>query len=407
MDDGNTIGERLKRARKERGITQEALAARAGVSVDLVSKLEQNRRTSARVWSLMALARALDVELSALTDGRDRLAFGEPDIGGGVLAVRDALLSPSLLPGFGGLDADDDGTPTPIADLEQTVAAGWDRYWVGDLAGVSALVPGLIADARLTHRSLGPQAAGPLAQAYELAASLMAQIGRGDLAAIAAERGIGVAALGDDELLWATIHGTYSWVMLRQGRLAEAETVAYDAARQIQPGFTDPATRLAAWGLLLMAAAGARVVAARSGQGSMVGHDAAEYLSMAGAAAERIGRRTPIYGTSFGAATVRMQTVYTHVGSGEPGAALEEAARVRPGDLRGISHCRHLLDVAQAQVDMRRPRTAAARLDEAERRAPAWFAQQTLARSLVADVRELETRVSPVTRRLVRAVGLD
>ncbi len=60
MSDG-TIGEQLKRLRGERGITQEQLAERAGVSSELVSKLEQGVRQSARLTSLTRLAQALDV----------------------------------------------------------------------------------------------------------------------------------------------------------------------------------------------------------------------------------------------------------------------------------------------------------------------------------------------------------
>jgi transcriptional regulator with XRE-family HTH domain len=44
-----TIGERLRQLRSERGLTQEGLADLASVSVDLVKKLEQGRRESARL----------------------------------------------------------------------------------------------------------------------------------------------------------------------------------------------------------------------------------------------------------------------------------------------------------------------------------------------------------------------
>jgi transcriptional regulator with XRE-family HTH domain len=49
-------------------MTQEELADRANVSCDLVAKLEQGRRHTARTTSLASLARALDVELSALVE---------------------------------------------------------------------------------------------------------------------------------------------------------------------------------------------------------------------------------------------------------------------------------------------------------------------------------------------------
>jgi transcriptional regulator with XRE-family HTH domain len=50
-------------------MTQEELADRAKVSRDLVAKLEQGQRHSARISSLASFARALDVELSALVGG--------------------------------------------------------------------------------------------------------------------------------------------------------------------------------------------------------------------------------------------------------------------------------------------------------------------------------------------------
>ena len=63
---GETIGYQLRRLRRLRRLTQEELADRANVSRDLVAKLEQGRRQTARITSLVSLACALDVELSAL-----------------------------------------------------------------------------------------------------------------------------------------------------------------------------------------------------------------------------------------------------------------------------------------------------------------------------------------------------
>src|SRR4051794_2060748 len=96
MHDGITIGDRLKSIREDHALTQEELAVRAGLSRDIIAKLEQNRRLTARLTTLVKLANALDVDLSHLTDRRDRMG-GERD-GGSVLALRDALLSPAFLP---------------------------------------------------------------------------------------------------------------------------------------------------------------------------------------------------------------------------------------------------------------------------------------------------------------------
>lgn len=399
MSEPSTIGQRLKRLRGERGLSQEALAELAGLSKDLVAKLEQGRRTSCRVTSLMKFAVALDVEVSDLTGKRERL--GAARDGGSVLAVRDAILSPSLLPsmpGMPGLDPDDAGEPTPLADLHTAITAAHDRYWSGDFGPLLATVAGLISEARLTHREVGPRVAGALAQTYQLAASLMIQLGRYDLATIAAERGIAAAAEGDDVIQWAAVHATYAWALLRQARLEESEALAVRVAEQIEPSWRAPAEHLVVWGNLLLNALAPRVVA---------GRDPAEYLGLVAGAAARLGQRVEAYQTSLGPTTVAMQTAYAYAVLRQPSRVLAAAGQVRAEDLSRISYARHLLDVAQAHVDARQPRAAEARLDEARSLAPVWFRQQSLARTLVGAVREIQTRLSPRTRRLVEAVGLD
>lgn len=71
--DVSSIGERLKRVRRERAMTQEDLAAASGVSRDLIAKLEQGRRQTARVSTLSRLAYGLDCEIGELVDKRERL----------------------------------------------------------------------------------------------------------------------------------------------------------------------------------------------------------------------------------------------------------------------------------------------------------------------------------------------
>jgi transcriptional regulator with XRE-family HTH domain len=57
---------RLAQLRHEHGWTQELLAGRAGVSTELVKKLEQGAKRSARLSTLSALARALNVPVGVL-----------------------------------------------------------------------------------------------------------------------------------------------------------------------------------------------------------------------------------------------------------------------------------------------------------------------------------------------------
>lgn len=387
-DDRTTIGVRLRELRREKAMTQEELAERAGVSRDLIAKLEQGSRQSARLASLTSIANALDIPLSELTGSRPQLD-GERD-GASVLALRNALLSPDMLPG---MEPGEDGEPSPLATVDASVRAAVRTYWKGDFAPLTALLPQLIGEARLTAAAGGPAAAGPLAHAYELAACLMLHLGKDDLAAIAAERAIATAHSGDDELRWATLHGTYTWVLLRQARLEEAERLAVAIADRIEPGFSDPPPRVAVWGNLLVSALAPAAAA---------GKDVSEYISLASAAAERVGRRLEIYHTAFGPATVAMQTTHAYAVTREPAKALESAHRIHPGDLVGISRGRHLLDVAQAHLDARHHRAATAALADAFAISPVWWRHQGIARSLVHELVQRERRLSPTLRSLAR-----
>lgn len=61
-----TLRERLKALREERGLSQRELAERAGVHVGSIHQWESGRRRRIRVPQATAVARALDVPLTAL-----------------------------------------------------------------------------------------------------------------------------------------------------------------------------------------------------------------------------------------------------------------------------------------------------------------------------------------------------
>jgi transcriptional regulator with XRE-family HTH domain len=390
---GASIGERLRQLRGERALTQETLAALSGVSVDLVKKLEQGKRESARLTTLAALADALDVPLSQLMDKRPRLDGGGDRL---VLGLRDALLSPALLPG---IDPDDSGEATPLPALETAVRRAWADYWGGRFVELARIVPRLVAEARLTERAVGVPAAGVLARSYQVAACLLVHLGRDDLAAIGAERAIAAAAKGDDELQWAVLHGTYTWALLSQARYGEAEQLAIRTAERIEPRFSSATEEhLTVWGGLVLWAMAAAVEGARR-------DTALDYISLSRVGAARMDRDRHDYEVNFGPTQVAMQSTYAYSLLGEPDRALTAARDVRREDLHTISYGRHLLDVAQAHTSAGHHGPAVDVLHEAQILAPVWFRHQPAARTLVAELRERSTRLSPALRDLVRSLG--
>jgi transcriptional regulator with XRE-family HTH domain len=394
MDTNTTIGERLKAARRERGLTQEELAARAGVSKDIIAKLEQGQRTTARIATLARIARALGVTLSGLLGRRERFERSSAE---GILAVRDALLSVGDLPG---MDPEDDSEPAALPGLETAVRRCWQQYWRGNLGELAGLLPVLIGEARATERVLGAPAGRPLAQAYQLAANLMVHVGNDDLAAVAAERALTVAARGNDELQYATLAGTASWVLLHQARHADAERVARAAAERCEPQMSAATPEhLTVWGALLLSAAAPAACGSRA-------DEVADYIGMARAAAARFGGDRHDYWVSFGPSQVAMQGTYTFAVLGKPGEALKAARDVRREDLLPISWGAHHLDVAQAYTDARRWREATEALLTANEVSPEWFRHQGIARNLVRGLVEQQQRLTAPLRKLAASVGV-
>jgi transcriptional regulator with XRE-family HTH domain len=387
-----TIGERLRRLRTERGLTQDRLAERAALSVDIIKKLEQGIRATARVTTLIALADALDVTLADLTDKRPRLNGGSDRL---VLELRDTLLTPEALPGF---DADDDGVPTPAEALEDMVARSWRAYWRGDFVTLARDLPGLIAETRVAVRGAGPGAARVLGQAYQLTAYLLVHLGRDDLAAVAAERGVVANAQGSDELQSGALYGTYAWVLLHQGRPEAAARLAGRVAEQVEPRMSRALPeQVTVWGGLLLTAAASAAAAERA-------DDVDEYLRLAAAGAARAGRDRRDYEMTFGPTELTVQTVHARMMLRQPERALTAAQRVRPRSMQTIAHGRHLIDVAQAQVDLERTGDAVETLGKAKTLAPVWFRHQGPARSLVGELAVRQRRLTPALRELVESL---
>jgi DNA-binding XRE family transcriptional regulator len=62
-------GERLRKMRRQRGLSQEQLADLAGISLSTMARLESQDRSSCRSWTLGRLAAALDETPASMTPG--------------------------------------------------------------------------------------------------------------------------------------------------------------------------------------------------------------------------------------------------------------------------------------------------------------------------------------------------
>ncbi|MFH8678103.1 helix-turn-helix domain-containing protein [Streptomyces lydicus] len=395
------IGDRIARLRARRKLTQEGLAERADLCVDTVRKLEQGVRQTARLSTLNALARALDVEPSVLVGQPATFEVRSEGEQPSVLALRQAVSPVSDLLG----DEPDPEDPPGIAALRDSLRSTERIRRDGRMAEIGVLLPQLIRDAKAAARAYnGSDAAAAqsvLAEAYQVAATTLAALGKEDAAFTALERSMAAAAKGDDPHLETVGFSSLAWVLTKQGRLADAERVALRAAERIEPGFRSPPLELALWGVLLLRAATAAVRLQR--------HDTVrELLTMASAAAAGIGTDRLDYATPFGPTNVGVAKVNFLVEMAESSEALRTARAVP--ELHALPptwRARFHVDRALAFADLRKDDGAQQALLAAERTAPEWMRYHSTSRRLVADLRNRERRrTSPLTE-LADRLGLD
>lgn len=399
------IGHALIKLRDFRGgITQEDLADRAGVSVDTIRKLEQGVRQSARLDTLRKLARALDTELDRLL-GHPTVTQHSPTDGGGLLALRDAIQDIDALPGVP-TDALDEDPPPPQAWLDN-VRQATETYWAGGYSELSGSLPLLLRDGRAVAR----EATGPivervwqsLALAYQLAASLATQAGHPDWAFAAVAKQLEAAQRASDPLMEGMGVSTLSWILLRQGRWEQAQSVAERKAEELEPSFSrGTADQYAVFGNLLLAAA---TPAARRNQYE----DAQRMLNWAESAAVRSGP-VRVYGTAFSVPDVKTQQVNVALAVEDPHPS-EALALAHEVDLTAISRpvhaAAHRVDVAQAQYQIGDSESALTTLLEVEGEQPEWIRYQTLATATVREMLDTERRRNTPLRSLAARLGVE
>ncbi|WP_431729959.1 transcriptional regulator [Verrucosispora sp. TAA-831] len=342
--------------------------------------------------TLHALARALGLPTSALIgDQAEAAARAEPDHRPLSLAEIRRAVAP--VRGLGGTTlAAPPGEPPAPEVLRRRLHAADRAYQANDYAtALSSLPPlllGVRAAAGLATDSTRPAALVLVARTLHLSGNLLIQLRAGDLAQTALTAALDAAEDAGDQVVAATVVQGMCWLLMRQGRLAEAAELATRTADQIEPRFSraTPA-ELAAWGWLAMGAAAAY---ARDNRPDV----AADLVDAAAAAAVRIGERAPdsehlMMVGGFGSARVQMQRVENAAVAGDPGRVLSLAEVVPSGPTPvGSSWQRHRLDVAWAHAEQRQYADATAVLLQLQERAPAWLRHQRYARDIVRQIAE-------------------
>jgi transcriptional regulator with XRE-family HTH domain len=386
---GATIGYQLRRLRRLRGLTQEELADRAGVSRDLVAKLEQGRRQTARITSLASLARALRVGLSVLVTPATP-AFQAVALGSDRRPIE-------------GVAIQDRGTMTDASALVDRVHRAYQAARYSEAAGllpsVTYTVDALVAEGPANGRreALRLQTSVSIA-----AAKLAIKAGNALAGRSAAERAHNAAEAAEDAFGRAASAYQLICALLRAGGLEDrenAEELAVSCAEEIQGA--DPSSLTWRGALMLIGA----IIAARRGDPAEAGRrlDHAEDLAL------RLGADGNIGWTAFGPTNVMIHRVSATVALDDPRAALALAEQIDitaiPVGLHGRQAQFHL-DSAWAHAQLCEDPLAVIHLLDTERVAPEFVLTNPNVRRLIRDLLAHERRTVPGLRALALRAGV-
>ncbi|MFD9487789.1 helix-turn-helix domain-containing protein [Streptomyces sp. NPDC059991] len=387
----STVGDRVRELRKRADLTQRELAKASGVSFRTVENLEQGRGGTTRLETLRKLAVPLRTTTSYLQG--DHTEAGNPDVAtvDRWTGVRAALMGPPpvLVPGE---------VPPTVAGVKALVRDVTPLFSGDQFAELAAVLPPLLREAEL----LGAEGRTVRVRLLQLAGWLMVQTRQFEAADVALSRALDDAA---DKLEGAATVNTQCWLLLRQGRLAEARELSVRWADDLEPRISRATPdELSAWGWALLRVSAASVRDERPG-------DAADALRLAHAAAVALGREHAPGGDflrTFGPTTVAMKRAENASVVQRPDEVLRLASLVPAGGLRPTSNNwnRHLLDVANAEVELRNYGRAVEKLTEIRRNSPEWLPNQRFARDILGKVVRKRRRLTPEIRELADAVSL-
>jgi transcriptional regulator with XRE-family HTH domain len=388
-NDDQPVGRQIKRLRNSAGLTQSELAAAAGVSMDLIRKLEQEARYTASVASLHKIARALDVETGELLS--KATALPQPTEQSGVVAMRRVLTGIDDLLGVHADYID----PPSVEDTQRTVVYAWGAYWAGQYEQLGETLPNALLGVRAADSSEAMSDLG--AQLYQVAACTLVHLGHPDAAHLALREGLRCAT---HPLRVAALRGSVAWLLLTQGRFTESQRLAEATAASIAPGNQADLPQMSLHGSLLLSGATAAGRDRRADTANELLHEAEQV-------ARHTGHRND-YECAFGPDQVTMQTVDVHVVTEQYSGALQTARKMpRDTPLPLAAKARHLSDRALAHVRLGHDGAALDLLLSMEQMAPVWAKFQTQPRMTVQELRGRERRNrNPKLRELAARLGV-
>ena len=393
MDDsaGTSLGARIKKLRGNL-FSQRELADAAGISVDIIRKLEQQTRHTTSIATLHKIARVLEVDIAVLVSQQPHSS--DPDK---VVAIRRALTPVGDLLDEIMLD----GEPVSLREAQRVTDYAWGLYWSGRFDRLAEFLPQAIAQLRATaHAARSHEhvtAHELLARGYSVTGWTLVRLGEQESARWAIREALRACERGSDPLLHATLRGAVVWQLIYEGHYQKAMRVAVRAASGIEPAGDVPLPHLSVYGSLFLHAAAA------AGRDQRV-DQARELLTESKAIAGRLGSDRNDYETPFGPSQLVARTVNVNVVTDNYVDALD-AAKTMPRDTRlpVVPQARHLADVAYAHARLGHVRRGRDTLLAIETMAPDWIRHHPMPCQVATELVRRDR--DPVLRALATRLG--
>lgn len=385
MLESDSVGGRMARYRKMRGMSQHQLAAAAGVSRSFLAQVESGAGMASTTW-VGAVAQALRIDASRLyTDDEQEQTL---DI---VPVIRRTLAATDLM--------DDNLEPMSLDRLRVQVAqvGAWRRGT--QYRKIVEVLPDLVDHLLISGQEFGGPAYALLTDAYRAANTLSHKLGYSDLSLTATERMEWAATKSGDPLLLATTHYVKAATLARIGAGKQAMKLLNRAMSEIEPLVDEDATAAAVYSTLHMRAG---TIAA-----TLADTDASRsHLAEAARLADGFGERV-VYDTVVGPTNVKLYQLCAEVDMGNPERGVEIAKSVRlPKGMANERQTYFWLDAARAHLLNRDPDSAIDALAESRSVSPEHFRSSPTVKATVRTVAEQQRRASDTLRSLANSAGI-
>ncbi len=360
-------GSRVAELRKERDLTQVALARRAGVSLSLLSKIEVGDRTLTPAVAA-AVARALQISLGAL--------YGEAEV-----SQDQGVLLEDLRTAVRRYDIPDQAPVPDLAELRVEVEQAGTLAMRTDLAELLRMLPELLTRATTyAHAAASPEGWALLADVYSLVYYLAARHRWMDLVEIGPTRQAWAAGQQPNPVVDAVAAGSRAGTFLNCGDFAGGLTVVDRAIVTAETELTGSEQAFATGALHLRGI----TLAGRLGDRG----EAERHIHAAWSAAQEFPHELWVHSALFGPANTATHVLATQGDLGRPREVVSLSEELFRKDT-GLPPTR-LVDVHIS--------TARAHLDLGDRDG----AQTSLVRAW--DIAPQKAKVHPMSREVLRVL---